>query len=577
MKIIDTMPQELLDAMNKFSIELEWARRLPIYEIHKWWARRYSGIIRLILAFNELDERILEKVDDFHTFIKDVYFHPPKVKGKKLLDPFCGGGTIVIESAKIGYESYGIEINKLPYLMLSSLKKVPRLDFKFIENKIIQISNDLEDVWTTKCIKGHDAKIIHTFLAWKNKRGQLQIKFNKLRNDGKEKIYFCEKCRKIYTSTKELNECTFCKNQFNKNFEKIEYVSLIPYAIEYFCNSCNKRAFKIATPIDQKKFNIKFEWNLFEIPPLNETTRLLKVGIRRFDQLLTPRQKLTFQKFLNSFKIKPYKTIAKLLVSDSLRSCSLLAYYSAEYKKVIAGFVIKSYWLPPQPVELNPLSFKFSSSGDLLPLGRGNIISNLKKFKKAKEFIEDQQMPLNFKIYYGPAQDIIPKLNSTFDLIFTDPPYGDYQFYSDLSLFSLSVINEINFNSLKKLLKKEIVLRKKKDIAKYKKKLYQVFSLATNKLSKNGKIIITFHHPDINILYEILDIFKNLSLNLHAIYPVIGESSGQLVKRKIYLDLVFIFGKKRKTPHYAFTSYSLTKYDEQLQHSIKDLIQFYEV
>lgn len=578
MKIIDAIPPELLDAMNNFSRNLEWARRLPVYEIHKWWARRYSGVIRLLLAFSELEKKSLDKISDFHAFVREVYFHPPKVKGKKLLDPFCGGGTIVIEGAKLGYEAYGIEINKLPYLTLCALKELPRLDLKIIENKIVQASNFVKDIWTTKCNKGHTAQVIHTFLAWEDKKGRLQIKFNKLKESRRDKVYFCEKCKKVYTHKLDLKKCVFCDNQFDKDYEKIEYKNLVPYAIEYFCSLCNERKFKTVSHEDKEKFDIKSVFknrHLLEIPCLNETARLLRVGLRYFDQLLTPRQQLSFQRFLNSFKKKSYSTIAKLLVSDSLRSCSLLAYYSTKYNKVIPGFIIKSYWLPPQPVELNPLSFRISN-GNLIPLGRGNIVSSFRKFKRAKEFIKYQQIPLNFKIYHGPAQEIIPKLNCTFDLVFTDPPYGDYQFYSDLSLFSLSITREINSNSLKKLLEKEVTLRKGKDLIKYKEGLYQVFSSVTSKLSKKSRIIMTFHHPNIDILYEVLGVFKTLSLKLHAIYPVIGESSGQLVKRRIYLDLVFLFGKEKKEPYYALTSFSFTQHDDQLQKSIEKLIQFYE-
>ena len=50
MKVIERIPQELLDATNEFAKNLEWSRRLPIYEIHKWWARRYSGIVRLFFS-----------------------------------------------------------------------------------------------------------------------------------------------------------------------------------------------------------------------------------------------------------------------------------------------------------------------------------------------------------------------------------------------------------------------------------------------------------------------------------------------------------------------------------------------
>lgn len=576
MKIIDAIPTELLDSMNKFSSKLEWSRRLPIYEVNKWWARRYSGIIRLTLAFCELELETLNKISDFDSFVQNIYFNPPKVKNKRLLDPFCGGGTIIVEGAKMGYKTYGIEINKLPILTLESLKILPNIDFKYFEEKLIEISKKLEQIWKTKCNNEHNATIIHTFLVWKNKKGLKQIKFNLLKDNG-YKMYFCEKCKQIFKQPKKIEACPVCGNYFDKKYEKIEYEKIEPYAIEYYCPICNARDFKIVDEEDISKFNINFRKNLGRIPKLNETNRLLKAKLYDFSQLLTPRQQLTFYTFLNAFNTEPYKSIAKVIVSDCLRSCSLLAWYSPKYRKVVPGFVIKSYWLPAQPVELNPLSFQISSGDNYIPLGRGTIFSTLRKLKRAREFIIEQKLSLDYKLYHGPAQDIIPKLNEKIDIVFTDPPYGDYQFYSDLSLLSLNVINEIDPNSLKELLEKEVVLRNKRVINRYKDQLYQIFYLINTKLSEDGKIIITYHHHDISILYTILEVFKTLKINLQAVYPVIGESSGRLLKRRIYLDLLFIFGKQKRKPHYTLTNFYFTSHDMEVQKFIEKLINFYVV
>jgi len=575
LKIIDRIPLELLDAVNEFSQELEWARRLPIYEVHKWWARRYSAIVRLFLIFTELDLRVLKGVTDFSSFVRHLYFNPPKVKNKKLLDPFAGGGTILVEGSILGYKSLGIEINKLPCLVLDSLKVLPMINLAIFEQNTKIIADYLlNTLWSTRCLKGHDAYIIHTFLAWKNRRGELQIKFNKIK-DGKVKIYFCERCGNIYTSKAEQSSCTFCSNEFNKSYIRVEYSELSPYAVEYYCPVCCERTIKEITSIDLNNFWQKVSYTSLKIPELTETARLIRAGLRYFSQLLTPRQFLTFKIFLNHFQTEPNKTLAKILVSDALRACSILAYYSARYTKVIPAFVIKSYWLPPQPVELNPLAYRFLN-GKVLPLGRGNIISALRKLKRAQNFIIQNKIKLRYKILHGPAQDILPQIKDTFDVIFTDPPYGNYQYYSDLSVFNLSVIGETNEQMLAELLQKEIILRNRKDLRKYKEGLYEIFRYATDRLSDNGKLLVTFHHHDKKLLLSLIELFKQLPVRLHAIYPVIGESSGKLIKRKIYLDLLFVFGKQRQDIYYTYTRYNLTKYDEFLQNFIPNLIEFYE-
>jgi adenine-specific DNA methylase len=577
LKIIDCVPHELLDAVNVFSKELEWARRIPVYEVHKWWARRYSGIVRLFLAFTELDSELLKSVSDFSSFVRNLYFNPPKVKNKKLLDPFAGGGTILVEGSILGYECVGIDINKLPCLLLNSLKVLPYMDFKKFEQNIKTIADYLLDrLWRTRCLKGHNAYIIHTFLVWKNGKGEHQIRSNKIK-DGKLKFYFCEKCGNTYASEAEQTRCTFCGNEFNKSkrYDKLEYCELSPYAIEYYCSTCCERNIKKTTEEDLDNFWRNTTCNLLNIPKLSETDRLLKVGIRDFSQLLTPRQLLTFEIFLNHFNTEPGKTLAKVLVSDALRSCSILAYYSEKYAKVIPAFVIKSYWLPPQPVELNPLAYRFLN-GRVLPLGRGNIISAFRKLRRARNFIIQYKIELRYKILHGPAQDILPQIDETFDVIFTDPPYVNYQYYSDLSLFNLSLIKEVNEQTLTELLRKELTLRHKKDLMNYKKGLIETFCPAVDRLSNNGKLLVTFHHPDLKMLYTFLEVFKKLPIRLQAIYPVIGESSGKLIERKIYLDLLFVFGKQQRDIHYSFTTYTLTKYDKLLQSSIPTLIEFYK-
>lgn len=574
MKVINRIPPELLDAVNDFSRRLEWARRLPIYEIHKWWARRLSGIIRLFLLFAYMDYRKLEKVDDYSSFVEKLYFNPPKIQNRKLLDPFCGGGTIIIEASNLGYEAHGIEINKLACLILKTLKILPSLDLRYMKRKIIEVYDAISSIWTTRCPRGHKSTIIHTFLAWKDNAGNIQIKINKIR-ERKEKTYYCERCNTLFTSDSELESCKYCGNIFSKPHGRIEYLSLWPFAIEYFCSYCNERGFKLMDSFDYESFQLQVPNKLFPIPQLNETTRLIKSGFKDFGELLTPRQLFTFNKFLNSFQEEPYKTVAKLLVSDSLRCCSLLAYYSNRYAKVIPGFVIKSYWLPAQPVELNPLSF-YLKDGHLFPLGRGNIISGLRKLERAQKFIQTERLKMDFKVYYGPAQEIIKKLKGKYDIVFTDPPYGDYQFYSDLSLLSLSVLRELNAQYIQSLLEKEITLRTSSDLDKYRNSLACVFSVLSRRLSNDGMILFTFHHHNLNLIFTILNIFKDLGLNLYAVYPVMGESSGNLVKRKIYLDLLFIFGFKKEQTYFTHTKHIFTKYDALLQDSVRKIIDFYE-
>lgn len=575
MKVIERIPQELLDATNEFAKQLEWSRRLPLFEVHKWWARRYSGIVKLFLVYSYLDYSTLNRITDLNEFVSRLYWSPPKVNGKTFLDPFCGGGTIVIEAAKLGFEAYGIEINKLAYLILDTYKELKDINSDEFKREIIKFAREINDeLWKTKCTRGHDAITIHTFLAWKDKEGKLQIKYNKIKDINNDtSIYYCEKCNRIFEEKADISYCRWCGNEFNKQrSNRIEHYEIYPYAIEYYCPTCGIRNVKKVEYEDLKRFFISKSRNKkMKIPLLNETKRLINNGIEHFNDLLTPRQEITLSRFIEKFSGTKYEKASKLIVSNSLRCCSLLAYYSPKYKKVIPGFVIKSYWLPNQPVELNPLSFR--ENGSLVPLGRGNLISSYMKISKVP--INEIEEINKYKVYLGAAQDILKKVFINLDLVFTDPPYADYQYYSDLSLFNLSFLQELDKEYIHYLVDKEIVLRKKRELRTYFSKLLEVFEIIKSKLSEDGKIIVTFHHSNKDILMNFVNVFKKLQLNLDALYPVLGESSGKLSKRKIYLDLLFVFSKKDIETHFVPTNIYITNEDRKLMQFIENIVVKY--
>jgi hypothetical protein len=77
------------------------------------------------------------------------------------------------------------------------------------------------------------------------------------------------------------------------------------------------------------------------------------------------------------------------------------------------------------------------------------------------------------------------------------------------------------------------------------------------------------------MIYRFLKIFKNLDLCLNAVYPIIGESSGKIIKRRLYLDLLFVLSYEQKDTHFAYTNFIITKYDKLLQSYIPILIELY--
>src|SRR5271169_6122037 len=87
----------------------------PIYQMHKWFARRASCVFRAILlgALKPAGTDIMEEFYKGHT-------HDPDTNGKVILDPFMGGGTTVVEALRLGCKVIGIDLNPVAWFIVKT-------------------------------------------------------------------------------------------------------------------------------------------------------------------------------------------------------------------------------------------------------------------------------------------------------------------------------------------------------------------------------------------------------------------------------------------------------------------------
>jgi len=82
--------------------EREGRRPNPIYQVHKWFARRFSCSFRAILVAARLSPDA-----DFW----EAYYSGVDYCGRTVLDPFVGGGTSVVEASLLGANTLGVDID----------------------------------------------------------------------------------------------------------------------------------------------------------------------------------------------------------------------------------------------------------------------------------------------------------------------------------------------------------------------------------------------------------------------------------------------------------------------------------
>lgn len=237
----------------------------PIYQIHKWWARRLGSVFRMILLTSFIDWGELEiearkrlgfelnseieagmdtlvqkKMEDI---LWEKFYSKNDFDGKVVLDPFMGGGTTIVEALRLGIKPIGIDINPVAWFVTK--KEVEPLDldafeeeFKKLEEKVGgkiksyykthcpickkensrtyewgEGNNELADVmyvfWVNrvKCLNPTCKKDVHLFPSFK-------IATKKNKKEGTRHTVFCPKCRHIFETEKddaevECPECGF--------------------------------------------------------------------------------------------------------------------------------------------------------------------------------------------------------------------------------------------------------------------------------------------------------------------------------------------------------------------------------
>ena len=364
----------------------------PIYTMHKWWARRPGCLFRAISLYSLLDEDTT--VDDVEVYepgenqtignngfdkddlvgaiesvdiddpepLWDFYPLDVRVRNKKILDPFMGGGTSLVEASRFGVDSVGVDLNPVAWFATKKEIEAGQTDLEDLEEAFAKVQEDVaSDIlkyYRTSCPNGnHKADVMYNF--WVKELDcvscghqvslfrDYRVAAGRYENDDKYNV-FCPECQSVtlVDDWQSDSQCNHCNNEFVPKEgtvsrggyyncpecgQKESIVEAVQgqdgynrrlYAVEYYCEECDQqglakssyKGYKKAEVEDKQLFaKAQRDWNTRtdlhdyipheQIPPghlVSERNPVFEHGYSKWSDFFNSRQLLSLSLLLES-------------------------------------------------------------------------------------------------------------------------------------------------------------------------------------------------------------------------------------------------------------------------------------
>lgn len=285
----------------------QWYR--PVYTMHKWWARRLGSVFRAISLYTLVDDpdnvevyepgensqlsnfgsestdiaNLLKKISlEDSGSLWNIYPKDVRVKDKKILDPFMGGGTSIVEASRFGAECHGRDLNPVAWFVTKKELETGRTDADDLKDSFEQVKEEVKEeiqsYYKTPCPHHpdeHSADVMNYFWVKQldcTSCGDVVSLFDDYRvakgryEDDDKYHVFCPECESIVLVEDWQEECTcnecghkFVPKQGTANrgkytcrscgqkyritdaIQEQDGYDLKLYGLEYYCSICDER------------------------------------------------------------------------------------------------------------------------------------------------------------------------------------------------------------------------------------------------------------------------------------------------------------------------------------------------
>jgi len=370
----------------------------PVISVHKWFARRPGSLFRA-LALAEFRERPI---------------HHGYTEGQQLsgvcLDPFMGGGTPLLEAARMGMSVIGYDTNPMSRWLVE--RELEPLDADSLaaagERVAAAVERRVGELYKTTCLSCEaeaDARyflwVRHHRCACGSERPLLADTTLVSTGLGRHpvEVHLCPSCLTIseHAPGQRSDRCPRCAERFNSGLVAPDTVHVcgcgeryrIPprgsietpcqrlAAIDYHCQACHEPAERAYKTADQRDHAVlaKAErrarrradsWPTELIPRGVETERLLRWGYQQWVDLFGPRQLYGLGVLASTIARESdarLRAALQTVFSDGLRYQNALVRYDRQALKPTDIFAVHGFPVPRVSCEVALLGRTGRGSG----------------------------------------------------------------------------------------------------------------------------------------------------------------------------------------------------------------------
>lgn len=392
----------------------------PIYQIHKWWARRLGSVFRSILLAATAPKSRSPRPGE------SVFYKKHDLTGLVVLDPFVGGGTTLVEAAKCNANVIGVDIDPVACFVTS--KELHTVNEATLTKAFGQVESEckqkLLNMYRTILPDGTPGAIVYAF--WvdlvrcreckltteahphyqlsRDRRNARQVVFCSHCGDVTElslrrREFVCKKCRhstKIHEGPVARGKFTCPRCHQRGSLYAIGKGRKPPkqrmFALEVLPDGKTESVFKKANVTDQELFAVaRCAWKerkRYErftpkgtIPARDRVDRRpLSYGYRKYSDLFNDRQLFclsTLAEAITHVKDVESREFLATAFSDSLAANNMFCFYAFDYQKLTPLFGLHAYHKVNRPVENNVWGVN---------LGRGSFSKCFQKLLRAKRY-----------------------------------------------------------------------------------------------------------------------------------------------------------------------------------------------